>query len=109
MTNTSKKEEEEMQRRKPDWWRLEPAITEPGPLGGMQVGARSRVTLHHVVETTVEVSHNTDRAEDEARLRMEHKLGDVVDEYDLVDSDIETIKPIYEDQHAGQELLSREF
>lgn len=105
----SEQHSNDVERRKPDWWRLEPAITETGPFGGMQVGARSEVTLHHIVETTVEVSHNTDRAVDEARLRMEYKLGDVVDEYDHVDSEIETITPIYEDQRAGRELMAREY
>jgi len=96
------------ERRKPDWWRLEPAITEPGPFGGMEVGARSTVTLHHVVETTIEVSHLLNRAEDEARLWIDHQLSEVVDDYEFIQSEVETVAPIYEDQRAGRRLLEIE-
>jgi hypothetical protein len=77
-------------------------------VGGMEVGARSKVTLHHVVETTIEVSHLPNRATDEARLWMEHELGDVVDDYEYIKSDVERITSIYEDQRAGRRLMELE-
>lgn len=97
------------ERRKPDWWKLKPAITAASALKGRKVGSRSRVTLHHVVETTVEINHLQDQAVDEARLRMEHKLGKVVDDYEFVEKDIEEIKPLYDDQFAGKRLLKQEI
>jgi len=97
------------ERRKPDWWRLKPAITVASALKGRKVGSRSRVTLHHVVETTVEINHLQDQAVDEARLRMEHKLGEVVDDYEFVEKNVNEIKPLYDDQFAGKKLIQREI
>lgn len=93
------------ERRKPDWWALEPAITKGNY--GAEVGYRSEVTNHYIVEVTREISHRHHRAEKELGLRVEHKLAEVVDEYDRVHSDIERIKPIYGDTLAGRRLINR--
>ena len=96
---------DEIERRRPDWWALEPCVhrrDEPA----YEVGHHSEVTNHYVVEITREINHGPHNAADELGLRVEHKLNEVVDEYELVHTDVHRIAPIYDDTLAGQRLIA---
>ena len=95
---------DDVERRRPDWWALEPCVQRRDTVS-YEVGHHSEVTNHYVVEVTREINHPPNMAAEELGLRVDHKLAEVVDDYERVHTDIDRIAPLYDDTLAGRRLV----